>query len=329
MSYASKVKEELAREIPDARHCRIAELSAVISLCGRLTEDDTGKRRLELHTENVTSARKYFTLFKKTFNIGIGIAAREGTALKKSRVYTLTVDEEADVHTVLAACGLTPDESDGGTRLILTDSLIIRRDCCKRAYIRGAFLAAGSINDPVRTYHYEIVCAEEREAQQIRSVMDTYEIGAKVIMRRGHAVVYVKDGSKVIDLLNIMGAHQALMGMENVRIVKEMRNQVNRKLNCEMANINKTVAASLKQVEDIQLIMQHPAYDKLPQPLKEIAQLRVTYQEASLAELGRMLEKPVGRSGVNHRLKKLGSIADEIRTQGSAEYVGNSEKEGK
>ena len=158
--------------------------------------------------------------------------------------------------------------------------------------------------------------------------MDTYEICAKVIMRRNHAVVYVKDGSKVIDLLNIMGAHKSLMGMENIRIVKEMRNQVNRKLNCEMANINKTVAASMKQVEDIQLIMQHPAFEQLPQPLKEIAQLRVENQEASLAELGKMLDKPVGRSGVNHRLKKLSSIADEIRMQDSAEANGKSEKEG-
>ncbi len=329
MSYASKVKEELAREVPESRHCCLAELSAVINLCGTLTTDDDGRQQIEIHTENVTSARKYFTLLKKTFNISIGIVAREGTALKKNRIYSLTVDDEADVHNVLTACGLKVSESEGGTGLALADPLVIRRDCCKRAYIRGAFLASGSMNDPVRTYHYEIVCAEEEKAQQIRDVMDTYDIGAKVIMRRGHAVVYVKDGSKVIDLLNIMGAHQALMGMENIRIVKEMRNQVNRKLNCEMANINKTVAASMKQVDDIQLIMQHPVYESLPQPLKEVAQMRVENQEASLAELGRMLDKPVGRSGVNHRLKKLSSIADEIRTQGAAAYEGKSEKEGK
>lgn len=322
MSYATKVKEELAREIPDSRHCRLAELSAVISLCGALADDGSGHKRLEIHTENVTSARKYFTLFKKTFNISIGISARQNAALKKNRVHILTVEDRQDVDRVLGACGLM------GTDLSLSDPLVIRRDCCKRAYIRGAFLAAGSISDPVRTYHFEIVCANEEKARQIQTVMDTYDIGAKVIMRRNHAVVYVKDGSKVIDLLNIMGAHQALMGMENIRIVKEMRNQVNRKLNCEMANIGKTVAASMKQVEDIQLIMQHPAFVQLPQPLKEIAQLRVENQEASLAELGKMLDKPVGRSSVNHRLKKLSSIADEIRLQGSAETRGKSEKEG-
>ena len=322
MSYASKVKEELAGKISGARHCNIAELSAIISLCGQLVPANDDHYLLEIHTENVTSARKYFTLLKKTFNISISISARQNAALKKNRVHTLTIENREDVDKVLGACGLM------GTDLSLSDPLVIRRDCCKRAYIRGAFLASGSISDPVRTYHFEIVCANEEKARQIQTVMDTYDIGAKVIMRRNHAVVYVKDGSKVIDLLNIMGAHQALMGMENIRIVKEMRNQVNRKLNCEMANIGKTVAASMKQVEDIQLIMQHPAFEQLPRPLKEIAQLRVENQEASLAELGKMLDKPVGRSGVNHRLKKLSSIADEIRMQGSAEMRGKSEKEG-
>ena len=195
----------------------------------------------------------------------------------------------------------------------ISDSLIIQRECCKRAFIRGAFLAAGSVSDPVKTYHFEIVCLSEAKAKQLQMIMETFNINARVIKRRKYFVVYVKDSSQVVDLLNIMGAYNALMDMENVRIVKDMRNNVNRKVNCETANINKTVSAAVKQIEDIRFIQMSSAFDELPESLQEMAELRVRYPEATLAELGQLLDTPVGKSGVNHRLKKISLFADELR----------------
>ena len=169
------------------------------------------------------------------------------------------------------------------------------------------------VSDPVKTYHFEIVCLSEAKAKQLQMIMDTFNINARVIKRRKYFVVYVKDSSQVVDLLNIMGAYNALMDMENVRIVKDMRNNVNRKVNCETANINKTVSAAVKQIEDIRFIQMSSAFDELPESLQEMAELRVRYPEATLAELGQLLDTPVGKSGVNHRLKKISLFADELR----------------
>ena len=313
MSFSSIVKEELAREIPPSRHCRIAEIAAVISMCGSVRVDVDDHVSIEIHTENVTAARKYFTLLKKTFNISNGISVRHTTSLKKNRLHTIIVSEDETARKILKACRMLRPFGDIGEDYALTDSLITQRDCCKRAFIRGAFLAAGSVSDPVRTYHYEIVCAAREKAEQLKGMMNSFDIGARVISRRRSFVVYVKDGSKIVDLLNIMGAHSALLEMENVRIVKEMRNQVNREVNCETANLNKTIAASLRQVEDIQILKASSIYSELPDALRQAAEARLAHPEASLSELGDMMDPKVGRSGINHRLKKLSSLAAGLR----------------
>ena len=289
MSFSSKVKEELSKECNSPRHCCIAETAAIISMCGKVIFDEKDHVRIEIHTENVTVARKYFTLLKKTYNINTDISIRHSSSLNKNRSYVLSVNDDE------------------------TARKILMRECCKRAFIRGAFLAAGSVSDPVKTYHFEIVCLSEAKAKQLQMIMETFNINARVIKRRKYFVVYVKDSSQVVDLLNIMGAYNALMDMENVRIVKDMRNNVNRKVNCETANINKTVSAAVKQIEDIRFIQMSSAFDELPESLQEMAELRVRYPEATLAELGQLLDTPVGKSGVNHRLKKISLFADELR----------------
>ena len=143
--------------------------------------------------------------------------------------------------------------------------------------------------------------------------MKTFDIEGKLITRKKYHVVYIKDAARIVDMLGIMEAHVALMQMENVRILKEMRNSVNRRVNCETANISKTVSAAVKQIEDIRFIKATVGFGELSDGLKEVAELRLEYPEASLVELGKMLSTPVGKSGVNHRLRKLGVIADEIR----------------
>ena len=313
MSFSSKVKEELSKDCNNPRHCCIAETAAIISMCGKVIFDEKDRVRIEIHTENVTVARKYFTLLKKTYNINTDISIRHSSSLNKSRSYILSVNDDETARKILMTCRLMKPFGVIEEDFSISDSLIIQRECCKRAFIRGAFLASGSVSDPVKTYHFEIVCLSEAKAKQLQMIMETFNINARVIKRRKYFVVYVKDSSQVVDLLNIMGAYNALMDMENVRIVKDMRNNVNRKVNCETANINKTVSAAVKQIEDIRSIQMSSAFDELPESLQEMAELRVRYPEATLAELGQLLDTPVGKSGVNHRLKKISLFADELR----------------
>ena len=313
MSFSSKVKEELSKDCNNPRHCCTAETAAIISMCGKVIFDEKDRVRIEIHTENVTVARKYFTLLKKTYNINTDISIRHSSSLNKSRSYILSVNDDETARKILMTCRLMKPFGVIEEDFSISDSLIIQRECCKRAFIRGAFLASGSVSDPVKTYHFEIVCLSEAKAKQLQMIMETFNINARVIKRRKYFVVYVKDSSQVVDLLNIMGAYNALMDMENVRIVKDMRNNVNRKVNCETANINKTVSAAVKQIEDIRFIQMSSAFDELPESLQEMAELRVRYPEATLAELGQLLDTPVGKSGVNHRLKKISLFADELR----------------
>ena len=302
------VKEELSKQISTARHCNIAETAALLSACGKITADGT----LRMQTENSAVIRKYFTLLKKTFNIETEIAVRESRQMKKGHVYFVELKEDRQIHALLLGTKLSVDRADGET-LYLENSLITQQTCCKRAFIRGAFLASGSMSDPEKAYHFEIVCPDEGKAGQLQRLIRSFHIDAKVVQRKKSHVVYVKEGAQIVDMLAVMEANVALMNLENIRIVKEMRNSVNRKVNCEMANINKTVNAAVKQIEDIKLIESKMGFHNLNEGLAEIAELRLQYPEATLKELGMMLNPQVGKSGVNHRLRKLSSIADELR----------------
>ena len=176
--------------------------------------------------------------------------------------------------------------------------------CCRRAYIRGAFISVGSVNDPEKNYHLEFVLADLSAAEQLRDLINAFGLDAKVVERKEHYIVYLKEGEQIVDLLNIMEAPLALMDLENVRIVKEMRNDINRKVNCETANLNKVVGAAVKQLEDINYIEETIGLARLP---------RLEYPDRSLKELGSFLMTPVGKSGVNHRLRKISSIAEALR----------------
>ena len=308
MSFSGTVKEELSRQISTARHCRIAETAALLSLCGRFTADGA----LRMQTENSAVIRKYFTLVQKTFNIETEIAVRENRQMKKGHIYYVEIKDDALIRTVLLGTKLSREQNSGRT-LVLNNSLLIQQTCCKRAFIRGAFLASGSISDPEKGYHFEIVCPDERKAGQLQELIRSFGIDAKVVVRKKSHVVYVKEGAQIVDILAVMEANMALMNLENIRILKEMRNTVNRKVNCEMANINKTVSAAVKQIEDIKLIEEKKGFQSLNDGLAEIAELRLQYPEATLKELGMMLNPQVGKSGVNHRLRKLSAIADELR----------------
>lgn len=319
MSFSGEIKEELGGQLSTARHCQIAELSALISMCGSVMIDSDNRYAIKIHTENLIVARKCFTLLEKTFNIRTEISVRKNL-IRQSVSYWIIVKKHEDAIKVLQATKLINKDGEVFEELSIVKNVIVQQYCCKRAFIRGAFLASGSISDPEKSYHFEIVCAVRAKAEQLQKIMNSFEIDAKVILRKKSYVVYVKEGSQIADLLNIIEAHVALMKFENVRILKDMRNTVNRKVNCETANINKTVSAAVKQVEDIVYIRDTIGLENLSDALRDVALTRLEYPEATLKELGDLLTTPVGKSGVNHRLRKLGEMADKLRENKEVHY---------
>ncbi len=277
------MKEELMRQVGKSRHCQIAELAALIAF------DGTGAENHLLH-------QKYQILAEKLFSAdGSGKEAEEQRVLELVKMWDSQKGQPSPRRAV--------------------NGILLQQMCCRRAFLRGAFLAGGSISDPNKSYHFEIVCSSIEQAEQLRDVINSFAMDAKIVPRKKYQVVYLKEGAQIVDMLNIMGAHASLMDLENVRILKEMRNSVNRKVNCETANISKTVNAAVKQLNDIRYIRETAGLDSLPDSLREIALLRLEYPDAPFKELGTYLDPPVGKSGVNHRLRKISGIAETLRGQ--------------
>lgn len=313
MSFSGEVKEELTKHISASRHCQIAELAAMIHFCGKYEELE-GKKTLSFHAENQSVIRKCFTLLQKTFNIEVDVAQETLEKQGRSHTYSFVLDEEEQVYKILQAVKLVSAENEVLPFDQPVNSMLIKNSCCQRAFLRGAFLTAGSMSDPEKSYHLELVCTNEMQAIQLRDLIQGFQVEAKIVLRKKYYVVYLKEGGGISDLLNIMEAHVSLMEFENHRIVKEMRNSINRRVNCEAANITKTVNASSKQIEDILLVRDNYGFNNLQDSLREMAEVRLEYPDATLKELGQYLNPPVGKSGVNHRLRKLSELADRIRT---------------
>lgn len=315
MSFSKNVKEELSKQLSPARHCQIAEISAIISLCGSVSINERDEYFLKIHTENLTVARKYLILIRNAFDVSAEISIKQGHGLKRNKVYTVLVRDHDASMQILKAAKLIDAQGEIREELSMASNLVVQNACCKRAFIRGAFLASGSMSDPSKTYHFEIVTPVMAKARQLQDIINFFDMDAKIVVRKKHYVVYVKEGAQIVDLLNIMEAHVSLMELENVRILKEMRNSVNRQVNCETANINKTVTAATKQIDDIEYIKNTIGLAELSEGLEEVARLRLEQPEASLKELGAFLSPPLGKSGVNHRLRKISEIADNLRKE--------------
>lgn len=313
MSFSAQVKNELSRIIPQKKSYKIAELSAIIRMSGTLNLMGFNKLAFKVSTDHPAIARKVVILLKSCFNIEVEIQAKKNNTLKKNHTYFIYVSNEQKANEILEAVGVIEKISDN---LRINSSIpkrLVNDEESKRAYIRGAFLGGGSVSDPEKAYHMEFVTVDEELSLYITELLNSYDFNAKVVTRKNSYVVYVKESDNISDILNIMGAHTALLQMEDIRIMKQMRNDVNRIVNCETANLSKTVHASGRQIESIEFIRDTVGLDYLSDALREIAHLRLDYEEASLKELGALLSKPIGKSGVNHRLKKLEEIANELR----------------
>ncbi|MEI5907670.1 DNA-binding protein WhiA [Bacillus spongiae] len=323
MSFASETKKELTNlEVKDC--CAKAELSALIRMNGSLSFSNR-TLIVNIQTENAAIARRIYTLIKKIYDLPVELLVRKKMRLKKNNVYIVRLNEGAKQ--ILEDLMIL---KEGFSFVYNISNELVKKKCCKRSYLRGAFLAGGSVNNPeTSSYHLEIFSLYEEHNQALSSLMNDFGLNSKTLERKKGFITYLKEAEKITELLNIIGAHNALMRFEDVRIVRDMRNSVNRLVNCETANLNKTIGAALRQVENIRYIEETVGLNVLQDKLREIAELRVAYQDVTLKELGEMVSGgAVSKSGVNHRLRKIDQIAEKLRA-GESVSLKNEMKKGR
>jgi hypothetical protein len=334
MTFSAILKKDLSKLPFGSRACQRAELSGMIGSVATISVDEKGAMTISIKTENPSVAARCYQLLKTLYQIKPKIKIEKTRKFKEHRAYRVVVEEPWTAKIILEDCQILSYNANGQAFFAnhVPEPFKKQQNQIK-AYIRGAFLGCGSVSNPEKTYHLELVGKKtplankkiERSPatgaehcaylQSIKSILDDYEIKSNLIHRKAHWVLYLKEGSSVADFLSVIGAHRGLLEMENIRIVKEMRNDVNRQVNCETANLNKTIAASYDQVADIMLIKDQFGLKNLPRNLYDIAELRLNYPDASIKELGERLDPPVGKSGVYHRLKKLNQIAEDLKNR--------------
>lgn len=311
MSFSSDTKEEIIHHYPGSECCLIAELSAILHLSGSISIGS--ETSLVIHTENPALARRCFQIIKKLYNIIAEVTAKDNQHFNKGHLYMLTITGEKNTRTVLKSCGLMKDEDEFVSLVAGIDANLIKKKCCKRAFIKGTFLGAGSVANPEKNYHLEFIVPNEDFCTGFQKILSGFGLNPKVVIRKDNHIIYIKDGEGIVELLHLIGANNAILNLENVRILKQVRNGVNRAVNCETANLQKTLNASYRQAENIKYIEKMIGFEKLSPQLREIAELRMEYPDATLQELSDMLNFSIGKSGVNHRLRKLEEIAMRIR----------------
>jgi len=307
VSFAAQTKKELTLVETDAC-CEKAELSAMIRMNGSVQLTNQ-KVVLDISTENAAIARRIYSLIKKRFQIHTELLVRKKMRLKKNNVYIVRVPNQvqailADLSIVSEGFQFTPGIEKG----------IVKNPCCKRAYLRGAFMAGGSVNNPEgSSYHLEIASMYEEHCQALVKLANRFDLNARFIERKKGFIFYIKEGEKIIEFLSLIGAHQALLRFEDVRIMKDMRNSVNRIVNCETANLNKTIGAAVRQIDNIRLLQREVGLENLPDKLREVAEIRLKHPDINLKEVGDLLKGAVSKSGVNHRLRKIDEMAEKLR----------------
>ena len=318
MSFSSEVKSELYEQYSGNRKALTAGLAAILDCIGTWNDEPGGQKSLILRTDNRMALTKCFTLLQKTANI---ICMSDGTP--ENGVISLSeLLPEKDLQRVLSMLEMAGEGTDLWEPGKGISKGLLKNDMCSRAYLRDTFLCIGTVSNPEKEYQLEFTCGTQEKAQQIKDVLSARGITSGISLRRGNHVVYLRESSQIVDMLNLMGASSSSMKMENAIILRQVRGSINRKVNCETSNIRKSAQAARRQIEDIKLLMGSREFENLPETLKEIAKLRVENPEVSLKELGEMLDPPVGKSGVNHRLRKLSETAEEIRLQSQQGHIG-------
>ena len=315
MSFSLDVKNELAHVMPEKKCCMLAEIAGFIRSSATISPVGGGKMKLMLITENPAIARHYKMLIKAYYDVDANIEVGEAAGPKKGKIYVLTMDDRQDqlAEPILRETGMLLIRggmnyfSDG-----IYDSLI-KTKCCRKSYLRGLFLGSGTISDPQKAYQIEYICSSSVLANDVRKLINTFvELKPKVAERGKSHIVYIQEARQVGDMLNIMGANGQYFKLEDVRMIKEARNQANRISNCDNANMDKTLNAAEKQIAAIEKLVEVRGMQGIPEKLRDVAELRLEHPHATLQELADMMDPPLKKSGLNHRLQKLLEMAKTV-----------------
>ena len=318
MSFASDTKNELARIEPEKKCCMLAEISGFLRVAGSIGLQGLGKFNIRITTENPAVARHYKKLLQDYFGIETKLEIGEGKAVGKARngkkyAYSITIDPENLSEQILRETGMLLIKegnnyfSDG-----IYDGLI-RTKCCKKAYLRGVFMGAGTMSNPEKNYDLEFVVGSETMATDLRKLINSFvDLSCKSIKRGKRYVVYMKKADYISDILAIMGASNQVFAMEEIRIKKAMVNSAKRSVNCDNANMDKTIEASVRQTAAIRKIDEKIGINALPEKLREVARLRLENPDISITALGELCNPPLKKSGINNRMKKIEETAAKL-----------------
>ena len=308
MSFSSDVKEELTRVEPGCSHCERALLAAIIRIEGTLFFSGKDRYRLEVVTDAPYVARLTWRLLHETYSLKTELTTRR-SVLHKTPNYLIGVPAQANLPDALHDMGVL---GESGLEFGVADKLISKQ-CCAASYLRGAFLGSGFVSDPRGDFHFEITVESKEMAEDIVEIMADRGIKARIMQRRSSFVVYLKSGESILEFLAVTGAHQSALIMENARVVKSVRNDVNRQTNAEIANQVKAANASVDQIYAMRSVLEAYGLEKLPPALQEIIRLRVSYPDATLKELGERANPPLSKSAVYHRMRRIEQMARELQ----------------
>ncbi|HQE13132.1 MAG TPA: DNA-binding protein WhiA [Flavipsychrobacter sp.] len=313
VSFSYNVKEELSR-LSSSTCCQRAELASLMQMAGTIQIIGGQKKiLLRIQTVHAPTARRIYKLLKKNSISPEGIAVKRNSFLKDRSLYIISVDVK-QCKTLLEELGILPIGNGSEHQSTGINPDLIKNKCCKKAFLRGAFLGGGSISNPKGSYHMEFVTQDKDMAQTLLKLIGDFGLKSKVVERKNNYLIYLKNGDHIADMLGIIGAHSSLLKYEDIRVLKEMRNSVNRMVNCETANLNKTIDASVRQTASINYLKESGKFDDLPENLKQVAELRLKHPDLSLKELGQMMDPILGKSGVSYRLKKIEEIAKKLQS---------------
>ena len=314
MSFSTEVKEQLSRVNTSKQCCKLTEFAAFLRMSGNLTFGKGGMIGLNCTTANIAIAKRYFRMVKEDFDLKAEMLLQKSNKLQKNTIYTLRIPSQPKTAVIIEVLNRIPDGNPFATGKELDQKTDIKSvfagECCLRAYLRGAFLGNGFVSNPQKSYHLELVANSESHAEFLIALMENFGLHAKINERKKQAVVYLKDSEQISDFLGLIGAHKALLDWENVKIYKDRANVANRVYNCDIANTNKVVDTGTRQARAAAALVKAVGYDNLAPALREVAILRIENPEASLLELSEMMEPPLSKSGVNHRLRKIEELAE-------------------
>lgn len=292
MSFSSDIKDRISEIENRCEYCKRAQLAAMVRYTGKIKNDG-----IILTTENESVMKCLKRLIFENSGIETEYEYRE-----KTRLFEMTISDAGAIDNLSDLLMLYGDDYGDLTPF----------DCCVTAYIRGAYLGGGSVSNPEKNYHLEFDARYEAEADRLCRMLSKCGVTAKITSRKSHSIVYIKEYSLIADTLGIIGDSSSALEIYNISVEKDVRNSINRHMNCENANMDKVADAYMKHLAAIEKIKNTIGLEGLPDVLKEIAQVRVEYPEDSLKQLGERLENPIGKSGVNHRLNRIVAIADDI-----------------